>query len=377
MNELFAFDRFAWPWAFWLLVIPAVIAAWALVRRFGAHRPGVVYSSGTRLDGIRPTLRQRLAGLPLLLRLAVLSLLIVAFARPQHELGRTKTSTEGIAMQLVIDRSGSMDEPMDYDGRRVRRIDVVKDVASEFLIGNGDDLKGREGDLVGMIAFASYADTIAPLTQSPELVAELLEPVDVARLRTESGTAIGDALALALARLKRAEEEIGAAQRELEAEAGVDAPASGSGESNASDRDTFTIKGKAVILLTDGENNAGSIQPMQAAALARDWGIRVYTIGIGEGRSMVLGGMRVPVGGGADARTLSAIADATGGKFWAASDAAALREVYAEIDRLETTRIETQQLTDYQEAFTPFAVAALALLALEVFFRTAVLRRAP
>ncbi|MEM7754336.1 MAG: VWA domain-containing protein [Planctomycetota bacterium] len=376
-HTLFASDRFAWPWAFWLLLIPALIAAWSLIRRFGAHRTGVVYSAGGRLDGIRPTLRQRVSGLPLVLRLIVLSLLIIALARPQHEMGRTKTSTEGIAMQLVIDRSGSMDEPMDFDGERRRRIDVVKEIATEFLVGNDGELGGREGDLVGIIAFASYADTIAPLTQSPELVAELLEPVEVARVQSESGTAIGDALSLALARLKRAEEELTRARRESDTDRPGERPADGSESDTGEFTDEFSIKGKAVILLTDGENNAGSITPLQAAGLAQDWGIRVYTIGIGEGRYRVFGGMRVPIGGGVDSATLSRVAEGTGGKFWLATDAEALREVYAEIDRLETTRIETQELTDYQEAFTPFAALALALLAIEVFVRTAVLRRAP
>lgn len=373
MSVFLDFDRFAWPWAWWLLTVPAALIGLAIVRRFSRRRPSVMYSSAGRFAELSPTLRQRLSGVPLLLRIATLVLLVAALARPQHELGRTKTSTEGIAMQLVIDRSGSMDEPMNYDGRSVRRIDVVKEVATAFLVGDDDRLEGRAGDLVGMIAFASFADTISPLTQSPELVAELLEPVEIARLRSESGTAIGDALSLALARLKRAEEELDSARRSARSE-DTDA------EDDAAEADAdeaFSIKGKVVILLTDGENNAGDIHPLQAAALAKEWGIRVYTIGIGEGRYISMGGRRFPVGGGVDAETLRAVAERTGGKFWLASDAEALREVYAEIDRLETTRIETQELTDYQEAFEPFAIAAFALLGLEIALRALVLRRAP
>ncbi|MEM1185388.1 MAG: VWA domain-containing protein [Planctomycetota bacterium] len=365
MDE-FVFDRFAWPWAFWLFAVPVFVIIVVTIRRLRSRPSGMVYSGGPRLEGLSPTLRQRLTGLPFLIRLAVLASLIVALARPQHELGRTNTSTEGIAMQLVIDRSGSMEEGMEFEGRNLRRLDVVKQVASEFLIGNEGDLKGRQGDLIGMIAFATFADTVAPLTQSPNLVAEALQNIELARLSSESGTAIGDALTLALARLKRAEEELGIAQRAAQADLGEEPVG-----------DTFSIKGKAVILLTDGENNQGEADPLQAAALAQQWGIRVYTIGIGGGQFVNFGGRRLRVGDGLDSRTLGAIAERTGGKFWVVTDAEALRGVYAEIDRLETTRIETQELTDYQEAFTPFAAFALALLAFEVFVRTAVLRRAP
>lgn len=370
LDAILPHDRLEWPWALWLLAIPALLGAGAIVRRLARQRPlhpGLVYPADAGASAIAPTLRARLTALPALLRLATLVLLVLALARPQHEMGRTKTSTEGIALQLVIDRSGSMDEPMTFEGETMNRLEVVKRVASEFLTGNDDDLKGREGDLIGAIVFGTYADTIAPLTQSPALVAELLQKVEIATLRSEQGTAIGDALALALARLKRAEEEIGAAKAEDQAE----------DDDPGDDQDSFTIKGKAVILLTDGESNQGEIHPIQAAMLAADWGIRVYTIGIGQGKYIQMGNQRIPLGGGVDGRTLNEIAERTGGRFFMATDAEALRGVYAEIDRLERTTIETQQLADYQEAFAPLALAALALLGLEVFVRVAVLRRAP
>ncbi len=370
LDAILPHDRLEWPWALWLLAIPALLAAATLIRRLARHRPlhpGLVYPADAAASEIAPTLRARLTALPTLLRLATLVLLVLALARPQYELGRTRTSTEGIALQLVIDRSGSMDEPMTFEGETMNRLEVVKRVASEFLTGNENDLKGREGDLIGAIVFGTYADTIAPLTQSPALVAELLQKVEVATIRSEQGTAIGDALALALARLKRAEEEIGAANADEQRE----------DDDPTNDNDSFTIKGKAVILLTDGESNQGDIHPLQAAMLAANWGIRVYTIGIGQGRYIEMGNQRIPIGGGVDGRTLNDIAERTGGKFFMATDAEALRGVYAEIDRLERTTIETQELSDYQEAFTPLALAALALLGLEVFVRTALLRRAP
>ncbi len=378
LDAILPHDRLEWPWALWLLAIPALLAAGAIVRRLARQRPlhpGLVYPADAGASAIAPTLRARLTALPALLRVATLVLLVLALARPQHELGRTKTSTEGIALQLVIDRSGSMEEPMVFGGEQMNRLEVVKRVASEFLTGNDDDLKGREGDLIGAIVFGTYADTIAPLTQSPALVAELLQKVEVATLRSEQGTAIGDALALALARLKRAEEEIGAANArdERKNRRADDDPTNDPSD----DQDTFTIKGKAVILLTDGESNQGEIHPIQAAMLAADWGIRVYTIGIGQGKYIQMGNQRIPLGGGVDGRTLNEIAERTGGKFFMATDAEALRGVYSEIDRLERTTIETRELADYQEAFTPLALAALALLALEIFIRAAVLRRAP
>ncbi len=340
-------DRFAWPWLFALLaVIPVLVAVWTLRRA-----PGVLYSATPAAAATGRTLRARVAWLPALFRLICLSLLVVALARPQAIDTQTSRTTEGVALQLVLDRSGSMDEELTIiDGQRVRRLDAAKEVLSEFIVGNGDDLAGREGDLLGLIAFGSYADTIAPLTQDHEPIIELLAEVDASRIREERGTAIGDALALASARLAGAERSLAE-------------------EKGSSD---FTLRGKAIVLLTDGENTAGSTDPRDAAALAAALGIRVYAIGIRGG--VQRGFFRTQ---SIDEGLLTDIAETTGGRFWAVDSGDQLREIYTEIDTLEKTEIRVDAMTAYRELFTPFALAALCCLVGEVLLRTTWLRRLP
>jgi len=203
---------------------------------------------------------------------------------------------------------------------------------------------------------------VAPLVRDHAALVELIEPLQTAgRVNQEDGTNIGDALALAVARLRRAEREVAAA-------AGADP---------AADPD-FEIKSKVIILLTDGENNRGQVDPLTAARLAADLGIRIYTVGVGEqSRIINFGGIPVRQPSGVDEGLLGTIAEATGGRFFMASDADALRQIYATIDELETTEIETSELTRYEEEFAPFAVWALALLVLEAALRTLVYRRLP
>jgi len=340
-------DRFAWPWFFALAgAIPLLLVVWAL-----RTRPSVLYSATPVTAASGATLRARLAWLPGAIRLACLALLTVALARPQAIDQRTSRTTEGVALQLVLDRSGSMDEEATViDGRQVRRLDAAKAVLAEFIAGNGRDLEGREGDLLGLIAFGSFADTIVPLTQEHTPLLELLAGVDASLIREERGTAIGDALALAAARLASAERSL--------AEARDDAD--------------FKLRGKAVVLLTDGENTAGSTDPRDAARLAADLGIRVYAIGIRGG--VQRGFFRTQ---SIDEGLLTDIAEVTGGRFWAVDSGDQLREIYAEIDTLEKTEIRVDSLTEFRERFMPFALAALCCLAGEVLLRATWLRRLP
>ncbi|MHC4977171.1 MAG: vWA domain-containing protein [Planctomycetota bacterium] len=341
-------ERLAYPLVLIALaILPILVFFWMRAR----HTSAVVLSDASRLTSIKPTLRVRLRWLPRALRLAVLTLLIIAIARPQEVSGRVETTMEGVAMQVVIDRSPSMQEPILYEGQRAQRLAVVREIVKEFLTGKGNAMSGREGDLIGLIAFSGYADTIAPLTRSTDALVEMVDTIELAQLRSEGGTAIGEALALAAARLKSAEEA-------LEEEAD-DAPA---------DSQDFTIKSKAIILVTDGENNAGAIDPIAAANLARDWDIKVYTIGIGRGtRRFAFGGF--------DATLLEQIASITSGKYFHANDSSTLRNIYAEISELETTSIDTVEYTNVTERYTPWAQSALALLAIEFFLGTLVFRR--
>lgn len=347
-------DRFANAWVLWLLVLVPIVLLAAALRR----RPAAVFTGEREALPLGRTLRARLSGLPALLRAGALALLTVAIARPQDVSGSQRTSTRGIAMQIVVDRSGSMDEAVEIDGEVTTRLDAVKRVVKEFVLGNGNGLEGRAGDLIGLIAFGTYADTVAPLVREHGALDELIDQITVADTRTEGSTAIGEAIALAAARLRKAEEEI----------------ASASGGESAAD---FEIKSKAIVLLTDGENNAGEITPAQAASLAAEWGIRVYAIGIGDERVMRFGGLQIPAGGGVDERSLRAIADRTGGEAWAVRSIEQLRDVYAEIDELEETEIEVSELTRYEERYHGAAAAAFALVSLEVLLAALVFRRLP
>jgi Ca-activated chloride channel family protein len=301
--------------------------------------------------------------LPLFLRAAALILLVLALARPQMGREKVKDVTKGVAIQMVIDRSSSMSAEMEYRGMRRNRLEVVKKVFEEFLMGNGEELEGRPNDLVGMVSFARYADTMAPLTLGHGALLRFLDQVKIVTRRSEDGTAIGDALALAAARLRTAEEDLARYADE-------------SGEKE------YEIKSKIIILLTDGQNNYGKRTPEQAAELAAEWGITVYTIGVGgdEGVSTVktlFGNFKVPTGTRVDTRPLQRVAEMTGGIFRMAGDDESLREVYGEIDALEKSNIESVRYVDYKELFVPFALAALCLVLLELLLAATIFRRIP
>lgn len=358
MSQL-GINHWASPWA--LLVLAAVPLAMAFLAR--RPRRALLFSSAAIPARLGASWRLRLRWLPAALRVACLGLLAVALARPQETSGQTRTSTEGVAMQLVIDRSGSMREPIELAGQQVSKIDLVKRVVKDFVAGDGKNLKGRPGDMIGLITFGRYADTLAPLSRAHEPLIDAAQRIQLALTRGEDGTAIGEGLSLAAARLKRAEEGVAAAK-----------PKEGKAD--------FTIKSKVIVLLTDGQNNAGQVSPDEAAALAKQWGIRVYTIGVGAGeRYAVVGGLfgdrRIPVGSDVDERMLTAIAQATGGKYWAAENGESLAKAYAEIDALEKTRIDSTEYTSYTERFVPFAGAAGALLGLELLLASTLLRRTP
>jgi Ca-activated chloride channel family protein len=216
-----------------------------------------------------------------------------------------------------------------------------------------------------LITFARYADTACPLTLAHGPLTEFIEPVQLVKRKPEDGTAIGDAIALAAARLQTAEETIK-----------KQALATGS------DEPSYEIKSKIIILLTDGEQTAGKRTPLQAAELAKEWGIKIYAIGIGGRKAMrqiktLFGTQFIPSGRGVDQQTLTKLADTTGGLFRMAEDGDSLRAIYREIDELEKSEIESVRYVDYQEQFTPFALLALVILALDVVLRCTLLRRLP
>jgi len=352
--------RFATPWAFLALVaIPAVVV---YLWRFG--RPGTVrFSTIGNVKRAGASFRTTFAMLPMALRILALVLLVVALARPQQGHEKVKDVTKGIAIEMVLDRSGSMGTEMDFLGTRSDRLAVVKKVFSEFIMGNGKTLKGRPNDLVGMVAFARYADTMAPLTLEHGALMRFLESIKVVTRQNEDGTSIGDAIALAAARLRTAEEEL---SRHAQESAGKD----------------YEIKSKIMILLTDGQNNYGRRAPDEAAKIAKEWGIKIYAVGVGGSEAVrtvrtLFGDFKVPVAEGVDQETLRQVADITNGKFYMAEDEKSLRQIYEEIDKLETSEIESVRFVDYKELFASFAIAALCVMCLEAALANTVFRRIP
>lgn len=350
--------RYESPLALALIGLAVVLVA---LRLFSVPPP-LVLPGAPRLRGLS-SLRTRLRWLPLTIRLAALTLLAFALARPQTLTGRIETAKEGVAIQIVIDRSASMGAPMNFEGRSFERLEVVKRVLKDFLLGDGKQLKGRADDLVGLIVFSGYADTLSPLVHSHQIVVDLANHTQLAPpALPEGGTAIGDALALAASRLKSAEEQI----QKL---------------SDANQSPEFRIKSKIIVLLTDGEHNRGEILPDEAAQLAAEWGIKIYSIGIGGTGGVVyirgVEGQRIPIRDHVDERTLIAISSRTGGRYWNARNAESLREIYEEIDRLEKVSVTSQRRTVFEEQFPPLVRASLWLLLLELALSTLVLRRLP
>lgn len=347
--------RFHSPWALALLVVPGAVILWRMLRRERA-REAVTFSSTLLLDGLPRTFRERLAWVPTALWFAGACLLIVALARPQEGTGSVRTTTDGVAMMLVVDRSSSMQEPMIYRGEQRARIDVVREVASRFVAGDVEELEGREGDLIGLVSFARYADTLCPLVRIHDTLLEFIDRVQTVRIRAEDGTAIGDGIALAAARLEKAEEELT--------------------ERNEGEEDPdFEIKSKVIVLLTDGDENAGDITFRESSELCRELGIRLYAIGIGGGRFTDMLGRTRDIPSPAQSPAFRANAEMTGGLAIGARTGEDLLEIYRRIDELEKTTIESVEYTNYDESFTPYAASGLGVLLASWLLSWTVFRR--
>ena len=277
--------------------------------------------------------------LPMLkvLRFIVLALLIVTLARPQLSQSREHKLAKGIDILLVLDISESMRAE---DFEEANRIQTAKLVIKDFLAH-------RENDRIGLVVFAGESFTLCPLTLDYPVLVELLSDVQLGQL--EDGTAIGDALATATHRLRVSQS-----------------------------------KTKIVILLTDGENNAGSITPETAASLAKSFGIKVYTIGMGKE-----GGARIPYADTTfgkryrevltylDENTLKLIASTTGGSYFRATDGQSLKRIYTEIDRFEKKKFEVANAIVRKELVGYFLIPTMLLLGIEILLRNTVLRKIP
>lgn len=327
--------RFAHPW--FLLGLVLVAAAVALLWLQRRNRPVAEFSYLGLLDKTGTTMRVRARWLPTALSVLALVLIVGAIARPQSGTSSREITSEGIDIMLVLDVSGSMKAE---DFKPNNRLYVAKQVIREFV-------KGRTNDRIGLVVFAGQSFTQCPLTLDYDVLIGFLDKIDFGMV--EDGTAIGMALANAINRLR---------------------------DSKA--------KSKIVILLTDGVNNRGEIDPLTAADVAKTLGIKVYTIGAGKpGNALypvedpVFGKRYVYIPNEIDEDVLQQIATRTGGRYYRAQSEQMLEKVYKEISLLEKTKVKIKEYVQYRELFGYLAVAALCALVLGGVLRNTWLRSLP
>ena len=360
------------PGVLGLLVVLVPLTVYLMMRR--GERARLRFSSLRDARQVRASWRIRLRPLLVATRVMCLVLLMVALARPRQGSKFHEISTKGVALELVVDRSGSMEALMGYEGGQMTRLEVVKRVLNDFVKG-GHGLDGRPNDLTGLVTFARYADTICPPVQGQthDALLELLQQTQIVTAPNEDGTSIGDAIALGAARLKMIEQEI--AQRNARLKAGLEL------DEGQEAKPEYEIQSKAMVLLTDGRNNTGDYDPMEAAELAQKWGIKIYTIGIGGGEALMrrqdMFGFLMSSGQDLDERLLRSVAESTGGFYSRADDGEALKEICDRIDQEEKTDIESIEYSRYEERFSPLALAALVVLAVEIVLSCTIFRKIP
>lgn len=325
--------EFAHPGFFWLLALVPVMVAWYIWR--GQQLQGSLSVSAAKgfslpVKNILPRMRH----LGIILRSLAMVALIVALARPQSSLSWQNTTTEGIDIVIASDISGSM-LAEDF---KPNRLEAGKNIAIDFI-------KERPDDRIGLVIFSGESFTQCPLTIDHDVLINLYKEIKYGMI--DDGTAIGMGLATAVNRLKDSE-----------------------------------VKSKVIILLTDGSNNMGSIPPLTAAEIAKQFNIRVYTVGIGTHgfapypvqTPFGIQYQRMPVD--VDEGTLTKIANITGGKYFRATDNQALKNIYEQIDQMEKAKIAVTQYHKKTELFLPFALIALAFLSIEFILKNTWLKGA-
>lgn len=327
---------FANPWFLLLeLVIPLLIVHYVLRRR--KRKASVTLSTLPVFTGIKKTFKEKSVALPFVFRVLGLALLIVAFARPQGNLGTRNVSTEGIDVMLTLDISASM-LAKDF---KPDRLEASKEIAIDFV-------KSRPDDRMGLVVFAGQSITQCPITTDHNALVGALEKITTGMV--EDGTAIGDGLSTTVSRLKNSK-----------------------------------AKSKVIILLTDGVNNRGNVAPVTAGEIAKTFGIRVYCIGVGTmGRA--LSPVALYAGGTyafdmvdvkIDENTLTQIAETTGGKYFRATDNESLKNIYSEIDQMEKTLFEVKEKENKPDRYFWVLVAGLGFLLIEFVLKTFVYRGIP
>ena len=324
------------PLFFLLLLVLVPYIVW-YVMRFKQSLPSLKVPDTTKYVKVPKTFRLYLMHVPFLLRLILMTLVVCILARPQSKHSWSNTDVEGIDIMLAVDVSTSM-LAQDF---KPNRVEALKEIAQRFI-------EKRPNDNMGLTMFAGEAYTQCPLTTDHAVLMNLYNSVDcnmAMRGVIDDGTAIGDGIMNAILRLK---------------------------ESQA--------KSKVIILLTDGVNNSGNISPQTAAEIAKKYGIRIYSIGIGKNG---MAPYPLPTGGTVmlpveiDEQTMTKISTETGGQYFRAQKNAELDAIYQDIDKMERTKFNVKQFSRRGELYQPFALAALVVLLLEILLRTLVLKRLP
>ncbi|MGE0529318.1 MAG: VWA domain-containing protein [Bdellovibrionales bacterium] len=329
------------PWAFLLLIPLAAVGVWIWYAR-RRRTPTLQFSHLSGFLRVHRGYRSYVSWLPTGLKLGALALAVVALARPQKADTKIKRSVEGIDIMIVFDISDSM---LIEDMEPENRLESAKQTVTNFI-------KGRVSDRIGLVVFAGESYTRVPMTLDYPLLLQSVKEIEPAR-NIKMGTAIGVALANGVARIKDS-----------------------------------AAKSRVLILMTDGENNSGTIDPETALEIAKGYGIKIYSIGVGRDGDAQLPvtvedvfGRKVkryrPIHSAVNEELLTKMAQETGGKFWRATTGDALQRVFREIDRLEKSNIETSQYTRYAELFPPYLRASVLLYMIAVFLGTTMLRKGP
>ena len=331
---MFSGITFAYSWVLYFLLIIPVMIAWYIFRGMKVQS-SVKYSSVNIFKDISSTLREKLRHIPFAVRMLAIGLLIVALARPQSFNSGENVTTEGIDIAMVLDISGSMLA----EDLKPNRLEAAKNVIDNFI-------DGRISDRIGLVIFSRDAFTQCPLTIDYSVLRNLLSEIHSGMI--EDGTAIGNAIANGINRLK---------------------------DSDA--------KSKIIILLTDGVNNSGEVDPISAAEMAKTFGIRVYTIGVGT-RGEAPYPVQTPFGiryqmmpVEIDEAVLQKISDLTDGQYFRATNNQALKEIYDKIDKLEKTKIEITSYKNASEKYHSWLWGGLILLLVELGLSKTILRKLP
>ncbi len=326
--------QFADPMFLWLLLAVPLVAYFMFRRR---REAAIKFSDISLLRNVRRSRRVKNRKILYALRLLALVLLIIAMARPQAGKKTTEVSSEGIDIMLALDVSGSMKAE---DFKPMNRLIAAKEVIKDFV-------QGRQSDRIGLVVFSRQSFTQCPLTLDYSVLLNFLEQVDFGMI--EDGTAIGMGIANAVNRLRSSD-----------------------------------AKSRIIILLTDGINNAGEIDPLTAAQIAKTVGIRIYTIGAGKpGKALypvddpTFGRRYVQIDNELDEKQLTQVAESTGGKYFRAKSEDMLKNIYQQISELEKTKFKIKEYLQFDQYFPYFLIAAALALLLELVLRETLFRRLP